>query len=194
MSKSKKGLSVAKDLVNKYLRTLGSIEVVVRIGDGSMNMLLHPNKLLLISKSHEELYVLNPMKPYEFDRMPEGKLRMLDWLFTIEEVIQLSKKPDRFLSVLTTLPLVRAKMYYIYIDGELAYKSMSGRTWTRTRDQYMKERKVGKITFDHLQTVDPEGKETDFLFNQKDPGVAAVRAEVKRQREEEAKLIAESEE
>lgn len=190
MSKARKVLDIAKE-VNKYLKTLATVEVVVRIGDGSMNMLLHPDKLLLISKAHGELYVLNPIKPYEFDRMPEGKLRMLDWLFTIEEVIQLSKKPDRFFSVLTTVSLVEAKMYYIYVDGELAYRSMSGRMWTRTRDQYMKERRFGKIKFDHLRTIDPEGKETDFLFNQKDPGVAAVRAEVKRQREEEARLASE---
>ena len=174
---SKKKITATTKLVKKYVKVTEFIQTTITDPEGRvMEMLLHPDKLVLVSSDFERLYIMDSWKPWDHSKVPGDRMLMLDYLFTVEEIIVLKKEPERFVKILTTAPVGHPSMYYIYIDGQLVHRTLSSRVWTKVRNAYLRERKLGGIKFNHLKTVDPAQHVTNFVFDQKDPGVEATRA------------------
>ena len=172
----KKKIKWAMAYVKKYVKDTEFVETSITYHDITVEVLLHPDKLVLITPNCKWLYILDPHGPWDHNKIPAGKVLMMDYLFTVEEIIDLHQRPERFVKTLIAAPVNNPRMYYIEIDGQRVYQTLSGRSWTKARNEYLHERRVGNIKFKHLKMVDPEMKVTDFHFGLKDPGVAAVRA------------------
>jgi len=72
---------------------------------------------------------------------------------------------DRFMDELTYVQeRIVEDWFIITIDGIEVDRVNSGYKSNRARDQYLRERKDGNISFKHLKQVDPAGNRTDFTF------------------------------
>jgi len=163
-------VEIAKGQIRKYtewwLKEHKPLEVEIKYPSGRVyDLLLLNDKLVLLSLKHNFLFKLDPVSSWNGGTIPEHHCVMMDHLFKFEDYLYIDKNPVRFLEELTKKAFDHTEWFYIYIDGQLVHKTISGRKCTKMRNQYIKERKDGGVKFKHLKVIDPEKKETDFLFN-----------------------------
>lgn len=154
--------------VKKFLRKHPPTEVQVRGARGqNMVCFLLKGRLALLGPKKDVLYILLFVDNWNSTRfIPDKHIAFMDMLFKIEDVIDHAFEPSRFLEELTYTPEVSGDAHYkIWIDGILVYETELDSRCDKARNQFLKERKRGLITFNHLRVIDTNGNRTDFIFN-----------------------------
>ena len=150
-------------------------EVIVEKPD-KLKLLMLPDTLVLITRTpHDIMYLLSPVKAYNGTDDIKDYWLMMGHLFTVDEVIDINENPEAYFNEFNRIPNVYQPWSRIFLDGVQVYKTLSSKKCIKERNRLLRSRKDGWIRFDHLKVIDPERNHTDFLFNQNDPAVAAMR-------------------
>lgn len=157
------------EAVIKYLEDNPPLE----LDNSSMQML--QDKLVLISQHRSFLMKLFPVGIWSRLDVPDDYIVIDEYLYKIEEIIDFYEESERFVQELTRPGKDVREWYFIYLDGKLVHKTLSGGTWTKQRNLLLKARKEGKLSFDIMKMVDPEYKVTYFTFEGDDPEVRKAR-------------------
>lgn len=163
----------ARKFLRKHRPT--KVDVLKPNGETVIGYLLTTSVAMLGAK-RDVLYPLSYVDEYHEGNIKAGHVVLGGGIFKIDDVIEHSLEPDRFLEVLTQIDdRIVEDWFIITIDGQEVHRTISSSKSSRARNQYLRERKRGKIKFNHMRIVDPAGNLTDFVFGCETPGMAAMR-------------------
>jgi len=153
-----------QDKIREEIVNSGFSEVIIRNSTGlKVPVLLSERDLILLSRDQQILYILSPLRCFDEGKIADNCYVINHFVYQIINTIHRNDE-EKFLAALQYAIPPREEHFQIHVDRKKVYGTDNYVLHYKKVKDLLNKRKIGKLQCNLIETVEPEGKNTKYIW------------------------------